>query len=320
MAFGSGGPEGIFGSVDAQNPGAGGTWPGFSLSAPPKVATASALGTATTAAHGDHTHGLDLVPYTPSLVPMQAAGLLQQTFSGGLATPALLTMTNQNIPFGNATNTLSQDGKFQYITGAIPHLVVSKDSAPPSATGINGMLSLIAESASTLLQLSSSRASTVAGSIIQTKSRGTWAAPTAVLLGDTIGLRAAQPYDGTNYLSSMQEQIFVPTDGNVSTGNVTLIWGLQVLGGGSVGTLGDMTRTPLAVDTDRNVYGGWGAIAANSTNGFFYMPDFNGTPTGVPAQTFGSTRAATRTPMGFDHANGRLWAYYGGAWHFTAFT
>ena len=56
MSAGSTGPEGHFGSVDQGGAGASGPWPGFDPSAPPPIAASRAIGSATTAARGDHTH------------------------------------------------------------------------------------------------------------------------------------------------------------------------------------------------------------------------------------------------------------------------
>lgn len=55
------------------------------------------------------------------------------------------------------------------------------------------------------------------------------------------------------------------------------------------------------------------AIATNATSGFFWHPACAGAATGTPANTF-----TGRVPMVFDSTNGRLYAYYGGAWKYAA--
>ena len=56
------------------------------------------------------------------------------------------------------------------------------------------------------------------------------------------------------------------------------------------------------------------ALATNATNGFFYAPSSAGSPTGVPTAYTG------RVPIEIDTTNGRLYAYYGAAWHYVALT
>lgn len=56
------------------------------------------------------------------------------------------------------------------------------------------------------------------------------------------------------------------------------------------------------------------AGSLSATTGFPYMPVTAGTPTGVPVTK------ANYVPFQFDSTGGKLWAYYGAAWHFAAFT
>lgn len=57
------------------------------------------------------------------------------------------------------------------------------------------------------------------------------------------------------------------------------------------------------------------AIATSATSGFLWAPSCAGAATGTPANTF-----TGRTPIVFDSTNGRLYAYYGGAWKYAAVT
>ena len=62
------------------------------------------------------------------------------------------------------------------------------------------------------------------------------------------------------------------------------------------------------------VNNGGTALATTATTGFLYAPDIAGAPSGTPAANPGSV------PVAVDTVNGRLWAYYGEAWHYAAFT
>jgi len=70
----------------------------------------------------------------------------------------------------------------------------------------------------------------------------------------------------------------------------------------------------LTLDTSGNVIIGNAALATNATNGFFYAPSSAGSPSGVPTAYTG------RVPIEIDTTNGRLYAYYGAAWHYVALT
>lgn len=54
------------------------------------------------------------------------------------------------------------------------------------------------------------------------------------------------------------------------------------------------------------------AIATNATDGFIYINSCAGAATGTP------TAATGRVPLVFDSTNGRLYAYYGGAWKYQS--
>ena len=55
-------------------------------------------------------------------------------------------------------------------------------------------------------------------------------------------------------------------------------------------------------------------LTTTNTEGFDRLPASAGAPTGVPADL------TTGVPFQIDTTNGRLWAYYGGAWHYAAMT
>lgn len=59
---------------------------------------------------------------------------------------------------------------------------------------------------------------------------------------------------------------------------------------------------------------GTAALATNAANGFLYIPTCAGTPTGTPTTFTG------RSPLVIDTSAGKIWGYYGGAWHFVALT
>ena len=104
--------------------------------------------------------------------------------------------------------------------------------------------------------------------------------------------------------------------------------GLLALGGGSGGTTA-ATRISFYANPTNNVESGtergridgdgnfvWGtaALATNATNGFLYVPTSAGAPTGAPTAYTG------RAPLHIDATNGRIYAYYGGAWHYATLT
>lgn len=70
----------------------------------------------------------------------------------------------------------------------------------------------------------------------------------------------------------------------------------------------------FGVYANGNVVVGNAAIATNATNGFFYLNACAGTPTGTP------TALASAIPCIIDTTGGKLWAYYGSAWHFALMT
>jgi len=67
-------------------------------------------------------------------------------------------------------------------------------------------------------------------------------------------------------------------------------------------------NTTLEITTDRNVTAGIGTLATNATNGFFYVPNCAGAPTGTPTAISGFI------PIVVDSTNHKLYFYSGGSW------
>lgn len=68
----------------------------------------------------------------------------------------------------------------------------------------------------------------------------------------------------------------------------------------------------LTIDIDYNIVPGFGALLTDAEDGFIYMQSCAGAPTGTPTAYTG------RVPLVVDTTNGRLYLYYGAAWHFAA--
>jgi hypothetical protein len=80
--------------------------------APPNIASGSLPGVDNAASRDDHTHGLDIVAFTPSLPQMQAPGIIQQGFSSATSSPSVLTVGTDLVPFGDGTGTVTTDASF----------------------------------------------------------------------------------------------------------------------------------------------------------------------------------------------------------------
>lgn len=70
----------------------------------------------------------------------------------------------------------------------------------------------------------------------------------------------------------------------------------------------------MRIDSQGNVVIGTAAIATNATDGFYYISTSAGAPSGTPTTHTG------RAPIHLDTTNGRVYFYYGGAWHYAALT
>jgi hypothetical protein len=67
-------------------------------------------------------------------------------------------------------------------------------------------------------------------------------------------------------------------------------------------------NTTLEITTARNVTAGIGTLATTATNGFFYVPNCAGAPTGTPTAISGFI------PIVVDSTNHKLYFYSGGSW------
>ncbi len=75
----------------------------------------------------------------------------------------------------------------------------------------------------------------------------------------------------------------------------------------------NVTRMLLSLNGNV-VLGSQAALATNATDGFAYLPTCAGAPTGVPTAYTGKAASV------IDSTNGRIYAYYGGAWHYAVLT
>jgi hypothetical protein len=308
----------------------GTSFPGFG-GVPPAIASAGAAGAAGTASRSDHTHARDVVAYNPSLVGIQASGVMQQTYAAPTATPSVLTMVQGNIPFGAAGTVLTQAtstaARFAWSDAgaALGTLIISGTTAASTVTlansGINGTaFHVIGEAFGPSIRMTSVNVNNTAGGtgnqISLRTSRGTFATKTAVGAGDAVAIIQYGVADsaGTYVISALLMSI-VPSDATIAAGNVSQAFGWCASGG--VATSQNFVRLMLGGDTDANVYAGNSALATAATNGFFYPPTTSGAPSGVPAQVFGGVRSQNRVPSQFDNTNVRQYYYTNGAWHFS---
>jgi hypothetical protein len=75
------------------------------------------------------------------------------------------------------------------------------------------------------------------------------------------------------------------------------------------------TSGHLAAAANLNLWNGTSALATNATAGFLGHPSSAGAPTGIPGSV-----PTGQVPCEVDTSNGRVYFYYGGAWHFAALT
>lgn len=88
----------------------------------------------------------------------------------------------------------------------------------------------------------------------------------------------------------------------------------NVAGTNGIIRLSQASAIVFEVDTNGNALCGQATLGTTSNNGFPYIPIVAGAPTGTPPSVSGMA------PICLDSTNGKLWAYYGGAWHFTVLT
>lgn len=155
-----------------------------------------------------------------------------------------------------------------------------------------------------------------------------WAAHTSGTLAIGIGVHGTGQFDGNGGTTTSGDMMRA---GNfvVGTGHtVTTLRSFHATTGSKTGTIGTQVGLDIdgltlgtnnyAIRTQANdsLFNGSGsALATNATVGFVHLPNCAGTPTGVPANL-----VTGATPAVVDTTAGKLWAYYGAAWHFVTFT
>jgi hypothetical protein len=296
------------------------SFPGFG-GAPPAVATASAAGVAGTASRSDHTHALDLVTYTPSVAGMQAAGVIQQTFPNPTAVPAVFAVAADLITFGAhaGTGLLSTNAAIKY-DSSLGRFGISRLAQTVDFTVArnSGTLVMGADAASTNLRLYRASTDNIGLILDWDKSRGTRAAPTAVIGGDFGNTTQENFYDGTGYTTPMAMVVRVQTGAAVAANSVPALWAITVANGGGV-TAGAATQNALAQYTNGDTTAGGAQVANADTGGFFLPPAVAGPPVGVPVNSFGTALVLNRVPTIIDNTNQRLYGYMNAAWHFAQF-
>lgn len=280
--------------------------------APPKIATTGAAGALGTISDAGHTHAQDLLAYTPSLVGMQASGVVQQTYASTTATPSTLTMGAGQIPFGfnSGTGLLDQTAKLRWNgsslsinDGLTP--TVSAGTLSGSALGLRGT------SAATTFTANSDTPGNRTG-FTSNRSRGTSAAPTTLVAGDTIGSWLINTYGTGGFSNGIAQMLW--TAGYTGGSTVYANWAVQL--GTSAGTGVLQTLACVAGVTANDVVLGPNFVTApTDTTGFVYLPITTTIPTGVPAL---STEMGSSVPVKFFGTN-KLAAYLSGAWHYVTF-
>lgn len=124
-----------------------------------------------------------------------------------------------------------------------------------------------------------------------------------------------------NYGSSACSNI-IYGDGRVIHTSGTYEW---YIGNGSssatrVMSMGGITNFAIQLGGDggdsTDIFVGSSSFPTTATRGFLYIDTCAGAPTGIPA----ASGVSSQSPIVFDRTNGKLWAYYGSAWHFATFT
>jgi hypothetical protein len=288
-------------------------FPGYG-GAPGAVASTSFAGAATTVSRSDHTHALNIVAYNPSLAGMQAGGVIQQTYSAPTATPAVLTMTTGNIPFGapSSTGVLTQNQALFY-DGTNRRLFLQGNNAAPVADANTiGQLNLISNSVVASLVIGFHGSSTLAPITRTYRSRGTQAAPTAVGANDPVITHQLFAHDGvTGYNTVLTYGTGVPFGATVSSGSVPVSF---YVAPGAATTENAWT---LFAHNNKDAGGGDPALTTTSVTGWWWVPGTAGPPTATPTLTFGGNVSRNRSPIQTDVTNQRLYSYVGGGWHFA---
>lgn len=141
------------------------------------------------------------------------------------------------------------------------------------------------------------------------RSRGTKAAPSAVLANDQIVAIQAEGYGTSGFASAARARVSMFAAQNWDD----VQQGVEIRIEGTL--IGALTRSNRVVfDGYGNSVFGASALATNAIDGFIHVPGGAGAPTGVPRVFAG------RTPLYFDALNFRLYAYIGGAWRYSQLT
>jgi|HubBroStandDraft_6_1064221.scaffolds.fasta_scaffold69195_3 hypothetical protein len=194
-------------------------------------------------------------------------------------------------------------GSTSLTSSAVPVLVGNGTTTTISSAGTSGNINL-RNSTTTVLSIQPS--GTLASATSLTWNGVFVPALTVTLSGST----AITTATGLNLTT-----ITAPVFSTASTIAVTAAATVAITGPPTI-TGASSTITSAAafwVQSGSTVLGN-SAIATNATSGFVYLPSCAGAATGTP-QAFGAA-----VPIVFDTTDGKMYAYYGGAMHFVAFT
>lgn len=263
-------------------------------------------------------------PLTQRTILNFFGGLLAVDNAGATRTDVSTLLTATQVGFGSGSNTLTGDPNFTY-DGTNHRIGLGSVNPVSSISGgaPSSMLTLLNEGNSVNVRFQNSGALVGGVTVERRRSRGSAAAPTAVQAADSIEFSNWFGHDGTGYINTFRNAVYVREGSTVATGNIPTFWYLQANGGATFsGSNPNRAQMALAVDTLRNVQAGEPNLATNANDGFFYLPSATGPFTGTPTDAFGSLAAQNRTPAGIDvtDGTGRLYAYIGGAWHYAAFS
>jgi hypothetical protein len=136
------------------------------------------------------------------------------------------------------------------------------------------------------------------------KSRGNFHAPSTITTGDDLLLLRAFGYVGGTNKYIEAGEIVISSEGTISDA-ANGIGGKAVV---RMRTSGGAIRTLFTVDSKGNVILGDGALSTDAADGFVYLPEMAGAPSGVPTSFTG------RVPVVFDTTNQTFNFYVGGSW------
>lgn len=315
----AGGTVAITGAAPALNLEVASPFGGFG-GAPPAVASASSAGAAATASRSDHTHALDLVAYNPSLAGMQATGMIVQTYGAPTATPSVVAATANQVLFGAnaATNLPTSAATFLYNSTNGRMGVGQIGSTFTVANMGTGLFNVAGDTSSVVMITSASAASlSISAVTINRRSRGTLAAPAAVINSDTVADTQFLMYTGAAFQAGMQVEVRADSTSAIGAGQVPMNYSIYTNPTGvafgaphfTVGFGGDLIL-------------GNNAVLTNATTGFVWLRSTAGVPTGVPTvpapwniQT-AAAQATAAVPTVWDSADNRLYFNYAAAWHY----